>query len=367
MAKEESNLKIALFCGGSGTRMWPMSRKNLPKQFQPLIENESTFEMMIKRLSSEFPMQNIFPITTRDNVQWVVKLAPSIPLENIIIEPEMRDTAAAVGLAAAVLDKKFKNPIVLALWSDHVVRHEKEFIRAIKLAHQTAKDLDKFVEIGVRPAFASVALGYLRVGKMIKNVDGMAIFEFVSQVEKPDYKSAKKYAESWEYLWHIGYAVWPAQKMLNQFEKHFKAGYEALIKIQEAWGTDKQEKVLKREYEKIPKTSVDFAINAHLSTNEQVVISADLAWRDIGTWNELKEEMSQKPEDNIIQGNIVELDVKDSLIYSSKKDKLIAAIGLEGLVVVDTEDALLVCPKDRSPDVKKIIERLKEDKKDKYL
>ena len=183
----------------------------------------------------------------------------------------------------------------------------------------------------------------------------------------PKKKTKKSWYIPWYFFWNFGFAVWPAQKMLAQFEKHFKAGYEALIKIQEAWGTDKQEKVLKREYEKIPKTSVDFAINAHLSTNEQVVISADLAWRDIGTWNELKEEMSQKPEDNIIQGNIVELDVKDSLIYSSKKDKLIAAIGLEGLVVVDTEDALLVCPKDRSPDVKKIIERLKEDKKDKYL
>src|SRR3989304_2440505 len=110
MATKDSNLKIALFCGGSGTRMWPMSRKSLPKQFQPLIENESTFEMMIKRLTPEFPLQSIFPVTTRDNVQWVVKLAPSIPLENIIIEPEMRDTAAAVGIAAAALDNTVNDP-----------------------------------------------------------------------------------------------------------------------------------------------------------------------------------------------------------------------------------------------------------------
>src|SRR3989344_5216661 len=143
--KVHQDLKIALFCGGSGTRMWPMSRKNLPKQFQPLIENESTFEMMIKRLKKEFPLTSIFPVTTRDNVQWVVKLTPGIPLENIIIEPQMRDTAAAVGLAAAVLDKKFDNPNVLAAWSDHVVKNNQQFIEAILLADKTAKDLDKFV------------------------------------------------------------------------------------------------------------------------------------------------------------------------------------------------------------------------------
>src|SRR3989344_3783525 len=158
MPEADDNLKIALFCGGSGTRMWPMSRKALPKQFQPLIENQSTFEMMIKRLSSKFPMHNIFPVTTRDNVQWIVKLAPEIPLENIIIEPEIRDTAAAVGLAAAILDKKFENPNILALWSDHVVRNETEFIKAIELANKTVKEMNKFVEIGVRPTIASVAL-----------------------------------------------------------------------------------------------------------------------------------------------------------------------------------------------------------------
>src|SRR3989304_7476495 len=181
MATKDSNLKIALFCGGSGTRMWPMSRKSLPKQFQPLIKNMSTFEIMISLLKKEFPFHDIFPITPRDCVAWIVKLAPEIPLENIIIEPEMRDTAAAVGLAAAVLDKKFESPNVLALWSDHVVRNEEEFIKAILLANQTVAETGKFVEIGVRPTFASTALGYLKVGKMHKNINGIAIFEFDKQ------------------------------------------------------------------------------------------------------------------------------------------------------------------------------------------
>ena len=219
MPDTTKDLKIALFCGGTGTRMWPMSRKNLPKQFQPLIENESTFEMMIKRLTNKFAYQSIFPVTTRENVQWIVKLAPEIPLENIIIEPEMRDTAAAVGLAAAVLSKKFKNPNVLALWSDHVVRNADQFIKAIELAYDTVAQTGKFVEIGVRPTFPSIALGYLKVGKMLRKVNGMAIFEFVSQIEKPDFKDAKKFTESWEYLWHIGYSLWPAKKMFSMYEK----------------------------------------------------------------------------------------------------------------------------------------------------
>jgi len=367
MPKIHKGLKIALFCGGSGTRMWPMSRKSLPKQFQPLIKNVSTFELMINLLKKEFAYHDIFPITTRDNVQWVVKLAPEIPLENIIIEPQMRDTAAAVGLAAAILDKKFDNPNVLALWSDHVVRNEQEFIKAILLANRTSEEMDKFVEIGVRPAFASTALGYLKVGKMIKNADGIAVFEFARQIEKPDLADAKKFIESWEYLWHVGYAVWPAKKMLSQFEKYFSPGFESLIKIRKAWGTEQQESILKREYEKIPKTSIDFAVNSHLTEADQVIISADLGWRDVGTWNELKDEMSARPQDNIIQGEVLGLDLKDCLVYSNKDQKLIAAIGLEGLVIVDTDDALLVCAKEKTSEVKKIIEKLKVTKKDRYL
>ena len=364
---KSNNLKIALFCGGSGTRMWPMSRKNLPKQFQPLIENQSTFEMMVNRLTSKFSSHDIFPVTTRDNVGWIAKLAPEIPLENIIVEPQMRDTAAAVGLSAAVLDRKFSNPNVLGLWSDHVVRNEEEFIKAIDLANATANELDKFVEIGVRPTIPSIALGYLRVGKMIKRVDGLAIFEFVSQIEKPDYQQAKKFTESWEYLWHIGYSLWSAKKMLALFEKHFPQAHNPLIKIQKAWGTENQENVLKTEYEKIPKNSLDYAINSKLTTDEQVVISADLGWRDVGTWNELKDEMSVKPMDNIIQGKVIDIDVKDSLIYSTKDGKIVAAIGIESLVVVDTQDALLICSKEKTHEVKKIIERLKEEGQESYL
>ena len=367
MPKDHKDLKIALFCGGTGTRMWPMSRASLPKQFQPLIENESTFEMMIKRLKKEFPPASIFPVTTRDNVQWVVKLAPQIPLENIIIEPHVRDTAAAVGLAAAVLDKKFANPYVLAIWSDHIVRNEQEFLNAIRLAYQTAKEQDKFVEIGVRPAFASVALGYLKVGKMIKNANGMAIFQFVAQIEKPSLAEAKKFVESWEYLWHIGYSLWAAKKMLAKFEKHFGKAYEPLIKIQKVWGTSHQESTLKKEYEKIPKTSIDFAINARLTGQDQVVISADLGWRDVGTWNELKDELSIHADDIITQGEVIALDSKDCLIYSKADRKITAAIGLKGLVVVDTQDALLICDKDKTSDVKKVIEKLKEEEKDSYL
>ena len=367
MPKVHEDLKIALFCGGAGTRMWPASRQDRPKQFQPLVKNLSTFEIMVKRLRSQFSASEIFPVTNRNNVSWVIKLAPDIPLENIIIEPEMRDTAAAVGLAAAVLDKKFANPQVLALWSDHVVRNEKEFTKAIKLANKTSLEMGKFVEIGVRPAFPSVALGYLKVGKMLKNVDGMAIFEFVAQIEKPDLANAKKLVESWEYLWHIGYAIWPARGMLDKFKKHFKAAWQPLVTIQRVWGTDDQEKALQDQYPKIPKNSIDFAVNLKLKGDDQVVVSADLGWRDVGTWNELKDEMAARSADNVIQGEVIDLDLRDCLIYNTHDKKVIAAIGLEELVVVDTPDALLICSKDRTQDVKKIIEKIKAAKKDKYL
>jgi len=155
--------------------------------------------------------------------------------------------------------------------------------------------------------------------------------------------------------------------MISLFQKHFDKSYEPLVKIQKAWGTSAQAHVLAKEYDKIPKTSIDFAINSKLESADQLVISADLGWRDVGTWNELKDEMAEKPNANILQGDVLDIDVKDSLIYSTKDGKIIAAIGLEGLIVVDTEDALLVCTKERTHDVKKVIEHLKNNNKDSHL
>lgn len=368
MPQNHKDLKIVLFCGGSGTRMWPASRKDKPKQFQPLVGETSMFQQAIARIKRGFPIKDVFVITGRQYVGLVVQQEPDLPLENIIIEPEMRDTLAAVGYAAAVLDKKFDNPIVASLWAaDHLVKNDEEFIKALKAAYEFAKETEKMVSIDVRPTYPNIHVGYIKIGKMIKNTNGESFFEYIKHVEKPDLAKAKKYASSWEYLWHAGYKVWHTQKMLSQFRKFTPKVYDSLVKIQKSWGTDDQDSVVRKIYPDLEKDSVDYAIFEKMDPQDIVVLPADLGWSDIGAWNILKEELSNEPGDNVVSGNIIEIDNEDCLIYNKSESKIVAAIGLKNLVVVDTPDGLLVCDKDKVSDIKKVIEKIKETKQDKFL
>lgn len=348
--------------------MWPASRKEKPKQFQPLVGETSMFQQAVARIKKGFPLKDVYVITGRQYVGLVVQQEPDLALENIIIEPEMRDTLAAVGYAAAVLDKKFNNPIVASLWAaDHLVKNDDEFIKALKGAYEFAKENEKMVSIDVRPTYPNIHVGYIQIGKMIKSNNGQAFFQYIKQIEKPDIAKAKKYAASWEYLWHAGYKVWHTQKMLSQYKKYAPKIYEGLMKIQKSWGSDEQESVVREVYPDLEKDSVDYAIFEKMDPNELVVLPADLGWSDIGAWNILKEELSREPVDNVISGNVIDLDCEDSLIYNKSDNKVIAAIGLRGLVVVDTPDGLLVCDKNKVSEIKKVIEKLKETKQDKFL
>lgn len=348
--------------------MWPASRKDKPKQFQPLVGQESMFQQALRRIKKGFPIKDVFVVTGREYVGLVLKQEPDLPLENVIIEPEMRDTLAAVGLAAAVLDKKFDNPIVASLWAaDHLVKNDDEFIKALKTAYEYVKTSGKMVSIDVRPTYPNIHVGYIQVGKMIKKLNSLAIFEYIRQIEKPDIKTAKKFTQGWEYLWHAGYKVWTAQKMLALYQKHTPKVYEGLVKIQNAWGSDKQDEIIRKIYPVFEKVSVDFAIFEKVNPREMVVLSADLGWSDIGAWNILKDELSENHSDLVTQGEVFDVGSSDCLIYANTQNKVVATIGLEDLIVVDTPDALLVSRKDRISEVKKIIEKLKDAKKEKYL
>ncbi|MBI2012518.1 mannose-1-phosphate guanylyltransferase [Candidatus Curtissbacteria bacterium] len=368
MPEYHKDLKIALFCGGAGTRMWPASRKDKPKQFQPLVGRQSMFQQAVGRIKKGFPLKDVFVVTGREYVGLVLKQEPDLPLENVIIEPEMRDTLAAVGFATAVLDKRFKNPIIASLWAaDHLVKNDDEFIKALKTAYDYACDTGKMVSIDVKPTYPNIHVGYIQVGKMIKKVNSLAIFEYVRHVEKPNIKKARQFTQSWEYLWHAGYKVFEAKMMLSQYQKFAPKVYSGLVKIQKVWGLDNQDEAIRKIYPEFEKVSVDFAIFEKIDHGDLVILSADLGWSDIGAWNILKDELSENPTDNVIQGEVFDIESSDCLIYANGENKIVATIGLEGLIIVDTQDALLVAKKDRITDVKKIIEQLKESKKDKYL
>ncbi len=202
---------------------------------------------------------------------------------------------------------------------------------------------------------------------MLSKIDGNSFFEYIKQIEKPSLSDAKIFASGWEYLWHAGYKVWKTQKMLSLYKKHTPKAYEDLMKIQKAWGTTNQEAVVQKLYPDFEKISVDFAVYEKVDPNEIVVLPSDLGWSDVGAWNILKNELAEAQEDNVIKGNVIDVGSEDCLIYETSKDKVMATIGLNEVIIVDTPDGLLVCAKDRVGEVKKFIEKLKSSNQEKYL
>ncbi len=355
------SLKITLFCGGTGTRLWPMSTPDRPKQFQPLIDGRSTFQIMVDSLKTAFSADDIFPVSPRKYIGLIVEQAPDIPLENIIVEPEARDTLGAVGFATVFLAKKFGDPIIASIWSDHLISNTEGFGQALKTAAKIANRDNKMVRVGVRPTYPSTGLGYMQVGKMVEKLDDMAVFDYVKHFEKPELKTAKKFMESWEYLWHIGYNVWHASLMMSFFEKYNKESFDILKKIETDEDMRSGSKGTLELYQKIPKMSVDFGVFEHLPPEQQIVISADLGWSDVGTWDVLKNELAKTEEENVSQGNVVAVEAHNNLLYSQDPNKTLAVIGVSGLVVVDTPEATLVVPQNRSQEVKKLVDKIKRD------
>ena len=366
-ATKNSQMKIAIFVGGTGTRMWPMSRSAYPKQFQALVGEKTMFQQMIGHLLSGFSPDDVFISTSKKYVETIIEQAPMLNPDHIITEPELRDTTAAVGYAAVHIAHRFPGSMMATIWGgDHLVRQRGAFIEALHLAHKLALEKDLTVQINVRPTFPSTALGYIEVGERTYAEYGKNIFSYIRQVEKPDATTAKSFMRSVNYLWHSGYRVWSIQTLLELYKKHVPEAHDALMVIKAALDTEHESQVVAEEYHKIIKKSIDYTIFEHISKEGQAVIAADLGWNDIGTWQVLKDELADKEADNVTQGLTLLMDTTNSLVYGSK-NKLIAVVGLDDIVIVDTPDALLVVPKDRAGDVKKIVEQLKEQGLDQYL
>lgn len=361
-------MKIMVFSGGSGTRMWPLSRKSLPKQFQNIVGETSLFQQMMEMVLTGFSVDDVYVLTGRNYVDLVLKQVPSLPKEQVIGEPEMRDTMAAVSFACAYLDNKFPGETMAAIWgADHIVREKETFVRALKAAEKLAKSENVITKVDVHPTFPSTQLGYLEIGEKLTEVDDFDVFEFVRHVEKPDYETAEKFLESGNYLWNTGYFVWPLPKIMELIQKHSLETYDSLKKIQSAFGSAEEEKVIEEEYQKIPKSSIDHALFEKLGKGDQLEISAVLGWTDVGSWNILKDELAENQAHNVVKGEHIDIDSVDCLIHQTNEGKLIATIGLESMIVVDTPNALLICPKARSQDVKKIVQQLQEKNKTEYL
>lgn len=307
--------------------------------------------------------QDIY-VSTNAEYETVVReqTKGKIPSSNIILEPALRDTAPSIGLAATYLAKKHPKEVMAIIYADHLIQKKDEFIKKLKVAERLAKEENSLNIIEVKAKFPNVNLGYVKIGKMLKEMNGIEIFAFEKFTEKPDLKTAISFLNSYKYLWNTGLYVWRIDTILNKFKKHLPHTYSNLQKIQKSIGTKNEKAVIQKLYPLCDKISIDYGIMEKIDPKEVRIIPAELGWSDVGTWDSIFSELASGKENNLIKAKHVGIDTKGSLIYGSK-DKLIATIGIKDLVIVETQDAILICDKKRSHDVKTLVEKLRKSNK----
>ncbi len=360
-------MKVVILAGGGGTRLWPLSREKKPKQFTRIIGAETLFEQTVKRFLLNFSPQDIYVCLNKDLVEQAQNLAPIIPKENYIIEPEKRDTAPAMGLVAAHLFRLDPDEPFVYAPADHFIGDEQKFIRCLKIAEKMIKETGKMLDIAVWPTFPSTVLGYTHIGERLSESDGIETFKFLGHAEKPAFEIAKNYLKAGDYLWHANYYMWTPRKILEAFGEHSPQHYECLSGVIEALEQNDSNS-LNKHFSAMEKISFDYVITEKINPENVLIIKGDFDWSDVGAFDVLYEAQKAAVDENnnVVFGEMVAEDSRDCLVYGNQ-DKIIALLGLSDLVVVDTDDVLLICPKGKSQDVKKIVAKIKGNSKNKYL
>ncbi len=361
------NSYAVILAGGGGTRLWPKSRKAYPKHLLTLFGDQSMLQKTYNRISPLIPKERILIITAKDYLEDIKNQLPELPEQNIILEPQPKNTALAMGVAAAYVHHRTPGAAIIYLAADHVITDEERFRQTVEGALQTALEGGYIVAVGVRPAFPHTGLGYIKVGKELQYLkdQNVYVFECDGFKEKPDLTTAQSFLASGDYLWNANIYCWSTQTIFNSFNKLAPETGKIIQEILNSIGTETESTVLESGYHQAENAQIDTAISE--KADNIVVIPGDFGWNDVGDW---KVVYDLKPKDN--QGNViatvgdyVNINSNNCLIAGGKR--LIVTIGVEDLVVIDTPDALLICSKEHSQDVKKAVEKLKEEKKDQYL
>jgi mannose-1-phosphate guanylyltransferase len=356
----------ALFlAGGGGTRLWPMSRQNLPKQLLPLVGDKSMFQMSIERILPLFPPERIYVATGQAYADEMRKEAPEIPAENFIAEPYGRDNAAAAGLALSVIEKRHPGATVAMLTADHHIAKVDVFRDVLTKAYDIAQQ-GYIVTLGISPSFPATGFGYIQQGEKLGTFNGFAYHTATRFTEKPDVVKATGFIASGRYSWNSGMFIWKVSQAVSEFERQQPELHRLLNEIQPAIDTPAFEEKLNEIWGQMPKKSIDFAIME--GAQKMAVIPVDIGWSDVGTWASLYDVLPQDKFGNCSKGKLAEnrviLDTHNTMVLS---DRLIVTIGVHDVIVVETEDVLFVCHKDRTQDVKEIVMYLRENGNEEYL
>lgn len=348
-------ITAVIMAGGRGERFWPKSRGHYPKQFLSLTQDgETMIQKTVNRLLPLVELADIFVVTNIHYAELVQQQLPGLPKENILLEPCARNTAPCIGLAAAVIRHRYGEAMMLVLPSDHLIRYEEMYVDTLRQAVAVAEQEKNLVTIGITPTYPETGYGYICFERDAK-LAMPGVYRVERFVEKPDLETAKEYLSSHRYLWNSGMFVWKASSILANLEQLMPDIYTGLLRIETAVDTPDYETVLETEYQAFRSESIDFGVMEKAS--EIYTLPGSFGWDDVGSWLAVERINPTNEYGNYIEGDVITIGTERSTICGGKR--LIAAVGVEDLIVVDTDDAILICAKNSTQDVKKVIENLK--------
>jgi mannose-1-phosphate guanylyltransferase len=349
--------------GGTGTRLWPLSRESRPKQVLQLIEDRSMFRIAVERLAPLFTPDRVLVVVGRNQVDLLRMQGTGIPDENFIVEPMGRGTAPAIALSAAHLQRRDHEAVMCVLTADHYIGDEAGFRRVLSTAAKVA-ERGHLVTLGITPDYAATGYGYVERGEVVQNVDGIVAYSVLAFREKPNQQVAERFVADGRHSWNSGMFVWRADRFLAELARTMPDFYAQLEEVNAVLGSAREGEVLSEVWPRVATQTVDYGVMER--ARNVAVIPVDIGWSDVGSWASLLDTLQGDEHGSVvIHAELLQDACTNILVHGH--GRMVAAIGLDNLIIVDTEDVLFVCPKERAEEVKQLVERLKREGRTDYL
>ena len=352
-----------IMAGGKGTRFWPRSRERRPKQLLNIVGHRSMLQQTIARIGNLLPVEDVLVVAGEVHGEEVRRQLAELPPENILLEPVGRNTAACVGLAALLVQHRDPSGVMVILPADHLITDEDLFLSTLRAAVAMARKEPTLITLGIRPASPETGYGYIEAGGQVDKVQEHDFYKVSSFHEKPDLERAKNYLERGNFFWNSGMFVWQAEAILAAMKSYLPGLHADLHRLKPFLDTDELDREINRIYPDLESISIDYGVME--KADNVLMIPADFGWNDLGSWASMAQIWPKDDQDNAHQGDIMIMESSGNVVFC--QEKLCVLLGVDDLIVVDTEEALLVCPVNRAQDIGKILDLMKQRGMGRYL